>query len=1026
MEHLRFFLLSIFQIYLCCFVSMAEGLSASTDRAALLSFKASVSDPQTFLGGWTHQNISHCTWYGVTCSIKGARVRSLSLSGLGLSGPIPSHLSNLSSLFMLDLANNSFYGQIPSELGRLSHLQYVFLEMNSINGTIPVLLSQCHNLKTIRLNENQLTGNIPSQLGYLQRLEVLHLSINNLTGAIRNQLLGEIPSELGRLRNIREFHVSENQLSGEIPYSIWNISSMVFLSLTHNNLTGKLPSDMGSALPNLRMLYLARNRLEGILPSSLSNASRIQFLDLSSNGFHGPIPLFGGMKDLLRLIIGNNFFHSTTKLNFQLIDSLKNCTRLQYLLIFSNQLAGQLPSSVANLSTHLQQFCFSDNLLTGSFPQGIERFQELVSLSIEKNSFVGDIPETIGRLKKIQNFAAYDNMFSGEIPDIFGNFTQLASLRIGGNQFFGRIPTSIRSCQQLNTLDLAANMLNASIPKEIYGLSTLVRLNLRQNALSGPLPAEVGNLIHMQFMDVSDNQLSGNIASTIGSCSSLQRLFMAGNNFTGSIPSTIGQLAYLKALDLSSNRLTGTIPEELGQLQYLVQLNLSFNHLEGAVPMTGVFMNISQDNLKGNDRLCHDNQTTAEKLGLPQCIAKRRTRHLLLKVILPVAIVACLMIMFLCFACKVIYWKKQKTKRGKGRLSSPSKGLPPKISYSDIRLATDNFSMENLIGKGGFGSVYKGVIRNVEDGSCTGETIVAVKVLDLQQSKAARSFAAECEALRSVRHRNLVKVITSCSSIDHNGEEFKALVMEFMSHGNLDKWLYQEDDEESGLYLTLSQRLNIAVDVASAIDYLHHDCDPPVVHCDLKPGNVLLDDDMVAHVGDFGLARLLPQNPSGNDSSTIGLKGSIGYIAPEYGLGGKPSTSGDVYSFGILLLEMFIAKKPTNEMFKEGLSLNNFATAVNENHVMEIADPRLFKNNWDNSLQRTDIGYSNDGSSGNSNTSSGSTIYSLDKSRELVAAAIRVGLSCAASSARDRLSMREALAMLEKIKKAMPQTNKLY
>ncbi|XP_057998230.1 probable LRR receptor-like serine/threonine-protein kinase At3g47570 [Hevea brasiliensis] len=578
-------------------------------------------------------------------------------------------------------------------------------------------------------------------------------------------------------------------------------------------------------------------------------------------------------------------------------------------------------------------------------------------------------------------------MFSGEIPDIFGNFTQLASLRIGGNQFFGRIPTSIRSCQQLNTLDLAANMLNASIPKEIYGLSTLVRLNLRQNALSGPLPAEVGNLIHMQFMDVSDNQLSGNIASTIGSCSSLQRLFMAGNNFTGSIPSTIGQLAYLKALDLSSNRLTGTIPEELGQLQYLVQLNLSFNHLEGAVPMTGVFMNISQDNLKGNDRLCHDNQTTAEKLGLPQCIAKRRTRHLLLKVILPVAIVACLMIMFLCFACKVIYWKKQKTKRGKGRLSSPSKGLPPKISYSDIRLATDNFSMENLIGKGGFGSVYKGVIRNVEDGSCTEKPSLL---------------------------------------IDHNGEEFKALVMEFMSHGNLDKWLYQEDDEESGLYLTLSQRLNIAVDVASAIDYLHHDCDPPVVHCDLKPGNVLLDDDMVAHVGDFGLARLLPQNPSGNDSSTIGLKGSIGYIAPEYGLGGKPSTSGDVYSFGILLLEMFIAKKPTNEMFKEGLSLNNFATAVNENHVMEIADPRLFKNNWDNSLQRTDIGYSNDGSSGNSNTSSGSTIYSLDKSRELVAAAIRVGLSCAASSARDRLSMREALAMLEKIKKAMPQTNKLY
>lgn len=765
--------------------------------------------------------------------------------------------------------------------------------MNYINGTIPVLISECHNLQTISLYRNQLTGNVPSQLGYLQRLEILDLAINNITGPIpatfgnltslknlslaRNQLLGEIPSELGHLRNIRWIQLSENQLSGEIPYSIWNISSLVYLSLTQNKLTGKLPSNMGSALPNLRELHLARNRLEGKLPSSLSNASSIQNLELSTNGFHGPIPLFGGMKDLLYLNLGNNFLSSTTELNFQLIDSLKNSTQLEELMIFSNRLAGQLPSSVANLSTHLQQFCFADNLLTGSFPQGIDRFQELISLSIEDNSFVGDIPETIGRLKKLQNFAAYRNMFSGEIPDIFGNFTHLSSLAIGGNQFSGRIPTSIRACQRLNNLDLAANMLNGSIPMEIFGLSTLSWLNLRQNALSGPLPAEVGNLKQIQFMDVSDNQLSGNISSTIGSCSSLQHLFMAGNNFSGSIPSTIGKLASLESLDLSSNSLTGTIPEELGQLEYLVQLNLSFNHLEGAIPTSGVFMNLSQlNNLKGNERLCHGNQTTAENLGLHECIAKRRNRnrHILLKVLLPMAIVACLMIV-LCFACKVISWKNQKTKGGKGRLSSNIKGLPPKISYSDIRQATENFSPENLIGKGGFGSVYKGIFRNVEDG----ETILAVKVLDLQQSKAARSFAAECEALKSVRHRNLVKVITSCSSIELNGEEFKALVMEFMSHGNLDKWLYQED-EESGLYLTLLQRLNIAIDVASAIDYLHNDCDPPLVHCDLKPGNVLLNNDMVAHVGDFGLARFLPVNPSGNDSSTIGLKGSIGYIAP--------------------------------------------------------------------------------------------------------------------------------------------------
>ncbi|XP_015579042.2 putative receptor-like protein kinase At3g47110 [Ricinus communis] len=966
--------------------------------------------------------------------MKGARVRSLSLSSLGLFGPITSQLSNLSSLYMLDLSNNSFYGQIPSELGRLSHLQYLLLDINSIDGTIPVLLSQCHNLKMIKLIANNLTGNIPSELGNLQRLETLNFAINLLSGVIpvtfgnltslknlslaRNHLSGEIPSELGRLRNLRRIQLSDNQLTGEIPQSIYNISSLVFLSVTNNRLTGKLPSDvdLGSALPNLMGLFLAQNRFEGILPSSLSNASSIRSLDLSTNGFQGPIPLFGRMKDLIYLNLGRNFLSSTTMLNLQLIDSLKNCTQLQVLRIFSNKLTGKFPSSVANLSTHLQHFCFSDNLLTGSFPQGIENFQELISLSIEKNSFVGEIPEALTSLKRLQSFAAFDNMLSGEIPDIFGNFTQLSDLLIGRNQFIGRIPTSIGSCKRLNILDLAVNRLSGSIPEEIYGLSSLVALEFQQNALSGPLLAQVGNLKQMQLMYVFRNKLSGNIPATIGSCSSLTKLNLAGNHFTSFIPSTVGELASLETLDLSSNSLTGTIPEELEELQYLVNLNLSFNFLEGQVPTSGVFLNLSHDSLKGNNMLCNSNQTIGKNLGLSQCIAERKNKYILLKVILPVAIITCLVIFF-CFICIFIWMKKQKAKTHRG--ISLSKVFPPMISYSDIRLATDNFSANNLIGKGGFGSVYKGIFRNFGDESDIREIVLAVKVIDLQQSKALRSFEAECETLRNVRHRNLVKVITSCSSIEHTGEEFKALVMEFISHGSLDKWLYEEaDGEGSGLCLTLLQRLNIAIDVASAMDYLHNDCEPPILHCDLKPGNVQLDHDMVAHVADFGLARFASQDSSRNGSRTIGVRGSIGYIAPEYGMGGSASTSGDVYSFGILLLELFIAKKPTNVMFQEGLSLSNFAMRVNENHVTEIADPRLFKSAGQFSTESTITNdyFSDHDISRNSNRSS-----SAEKGEEFIAAAIRVGLSCAAHSANDRLTMREALSKLQKIKKAALQ-----
>eukprot|EP00257_Ricinus_communis_P026958 XP_025014372.1 putative receptor-like protein kinase At3g47110 [Ricinus communis] len=1010
-------------------MSNVEGLGADTDKAVLVSFKNAVSDPQSAPNSWT-QNTSHCNWYGVSCSMKEARVRSLSLSSLGLFGPIPSQLSNLSSLYRLDLSNNSFYGQIPAELGGLSQLQYLLLDMNSINGTIPVLLSQCHNLKMIRLVANNLTGNIPSELGNLQRLEILNFGMNHLTGVIpvtfgnltslknlslaRNQLTGEIPSEIGRVRNLSRIQLSDNQLSGEIPHSIYNISSLVFLSVTNNKLTGKLPSDvdLASALPNLMWLFLAQNMLEGTVPSSLSNASRIQTLDLSNNGFQGPIPLFGRMKDLVYLNLGSNFLSSTTMLNFQLIDSLRNCTQLQVLMIFSNPLTGKFPSSIANLSTHLQHFCFSDNLLTGRFPQGIENFQELISLSIEQNSFVGEIPGELVSLKKLQSLTAFENMLSGEIPDIFGNFTELSDLLIGRNQFLGKIPTSVASCKRLNKLDLAANRLSGSIPREIYGLSSLVELYLQQNALSGPLLAEVGNLKQIQLMYVSGNKLSGNIPATIGSCSSLRLLNMAGNDFTGFIPSTIGELSSLETLDLSSNSLTGTIPQELEELRYLVKLNLSFNHLEGQVPMNGIFSYLSHDSFNGNNMLCNSNHTIAENLGLRRCTADRENKHILLKPILPVVIVTCFAIVFF-FICTFLSSKKQKAKNDKG--IGLSKGSPPMMSYSDIRLATDNFSAKNLIGKGGFGSVYKGIFRNFKNESDIREPVLAVKVLDLQQNKAARSFEAECETLRNVRHRNLVKVITSCSSIEHTGEEFKALVMEYMSRGNLDKWLYE--DEESGLCLTLLQRLNIAIDIASAMDYLHNDCEPPILHCDLKPENVLLDHDMVAHIADFGLARFASQNSS---SRTIELRGSIGYIAPEYGLGGSASTSGDVYSFGILLLELFIAKKPTNVMFQEGLSLNSFAMRINENHVTEIADPRLFKNDGifsPESTSTTTNSYSSDHDIKRNSNSSSCSSNPVEKGEEVIAAAIRVGLSCASHSAKDRLTMRAALSKLQKIKK---------
>ncbi|CAK9162475.1 unnamed protein product [Ilex paraguariensis] len=260
------------------------------------------------------------------------------------------------------------------------------------------------------------------------------------------------------------------------------------------------------------------------------------------------------------------------------------------------------------------------------------------------------------------------------------------------------------------------------------------------------------------------------------------------------------------------------------------------------------------------------------------------------------------------------------------------------ISYPEIIKSTNGFSIDNLIGSGSFGSVYKGVLSG--DGS-----VVAIKVLNLEQQGASKSFIHECKALKSMRHRNLLKIITACSSVDYQGNDFKCLIFEFMSNGSLDFWLHPNDGEQRNTKnLSIIQRLNIAIDVASALDYLHHHCETPIVHCDLKPSNVLLDEDMTAHVGDFGLARFLletPNNPSKNQTMSIGLKGSVGYIPPEYVMGGQVSTLGDVYSYGILLLEVFTGKRPTEDIFTNGLNLPQLVAMALPENVMEVVDPSL-------------------------------------------------------------------------------------
>ncbi|XP_047327791.1 probable LRR receptor-like serine/threonine-protein kinase At3g47570 [Impatiens glandulifera] len=929
-------------------ISQANALGGNeTDFLSLQAFKSRIlHDPYSTTSSWN--NSTHfCQWAGITCTNKSQRVLVINLTDKGLSGSLSPHLGNLSFLQVLKLGNNTFKGNIPYQLGNLLRLQILNLNNNLLQGQIPPNLSQCLNLTYLNLAYNSLMGKLPQELTSLSNLTDLIIHDNNFTGgfppfignltslqtisASSNPFGGTLPDIFGRMKNLVALGLGGTGIFGTLPPSIYNISSINILSLPGNNLSGKLLPNLGLMLPNLQFLQLGSNQFDGPIPSSLSNVSGLVRLDMTNNSFSGKLSIdFSRMKSFYGMVMWNNNLGSGEPDEMQFIVSLANCTDLQVLGFQDNQFKGALPSYVGNFSQKLYHFAISGNQLYGEIPPWIGDLTGLTLLSLRNNELTGSIPLNIGNLYKVQRLTLSSNQLTGSIPPSIGNLTLLNDLYLHENRFEGTIPSSLGNCQQLTWLYIQDNNLSGTIPKELFGIPSLsITLSLARNRLFGSLPDEVGKLVHLAQIDVSDNELSGEIPRSIGSCTSLQNLYLQGNFFRGSIPSSLASLKGIQNLDLSRNNLSGRIPEFLGEFS-ISNLNLSFNNFEGEVPTKGVFANFNSTLVSGNRRLCGG----ISELKLPKCtILKPKKHKKLLKIILIAAsatsiLVGLLVLLILC-------WFKRRKDRKNVQESLPGETFP-KLSYEQILKATNGFSPSNLVGTGGFGTVYRAVLND-------DEMVFAVKVVNLNRRGASKSFIAECEALRNVRHRNLVKIYTCCSSIDFQGNEFKALVYEFMPNGSLESWLHGNLTANTAAgelpKLTLLQRIRVAFDVASALEYLHRHCQTPVIHCDLKPNNILLDNDMVAHVGDFGLMVMEPNQ----HGSSIGIRGTIGYAPPEYGVGGEVSTYGDVYSYGILLLEMVTGKKPTDPMFGEDINLHNYAKMSFPDRILEIVDPMLLQ-----------------------------------------------------------------------------------
>ncbi|XP_052142843.1 probable LRR receptor-like serine/threonine-protein kinase At3g47570 [Oryza glaberrima] len=1016
-----------------------------TDREALLCFKSQISDPNGALSSWTNTSLNFCSWQGVSCNSTQPqlRVMALNVSSKGLGGLIPPCIGNLSSIASLDLSNNAFLGKIPSELGRLGQISYLNLSINSLEGDIPPLLGSSPSFIYVDLGVNQLTGGIPEFLANSSSLQVIRLMQNGLTGEIppslfnsstlttiylnrnslvgsippitavaapiqylslaqnkltggipaslgnlsslvllslgANNLVGSIPESLSKIQTLERLVLTYNKLSGNVPQNIFNMTSLKYLGMANNSLISRLPPDIGNRLPNLETLILSTTQLNGPIPASLANMSKLEMIYLTATGLTGVVPSFGSLPNLQDLDLAYNQLEAG---DWSFLSSLANCTQLKKLALDGNILRGSLPSSVGNLPSQLNWLFLKQNKLSGTIPSEIGNLKSLTVMYMDNNMFSGSIPPTIGNLSNLLVLSFAQNNLSGHIPDSIGSLSQLTEFYIDGNNLNGSIPANIGQWRQLEKLDLSHNFFGGSLPSEVFNISSLSKsLDLSHNLFTGPIPLEIGNLINLGSISISNNRLNGEIPSTLGKCVLLEYLHMEGNLLTGSIPQSFMNLKSIKELDLSRNSLSGKVPEFLTLLSSLQKLNLSFNDFEGAIPSNGVFGNASRVILGGNYRLC----ANAPGYGLPFCPesgSQSKSKSTVLKIVIPI-VVSAVVISLLCLT--VVLMKRRKEEPN---LQHSSVNLR-KISYEDIAKATDGFSATNLVGLGSFGAVYKGLLA-FEDNP------VAIKVFNLNKYGAPTSFNAECEALRYIRHRNLVKIITLCSTVDPNGYDFKALVFQYMPNGSLEMWLHPEDH---GLgkqrFLTLGERISLALDIAYALDYLHNQCVSPLIHCDIKPSNVLLDLEMTAYVSDFGLARFMCANSTAepsNSTSLADLKGSIGYIAPEYGMGGQISTKGDVYSYGVLLLEILTGKRPTDEKFNDGLSLHDRVDAALPHRVTEVLDPNMLHNDLDG---------------GNS-----------ELMQSCVLPLVKVALMCSIASPKDRLGMAQVSTEINSIKQA--------
>lgn len=852
----------------------------ANDGATLLEIKKSFRNVDNVLYNWINSSSSdYCSWRGITCDNVTFGVVAFNLSGLNLDGEISPAIGDLKGLISIDLSGNRLSGQIPDEIGDCSSLQTLDLSFNVIHGDIPFSISKLKKLETLILKSNQLIGPIPSTLSQIPNLKILDLA--------------------------------QNQLSGEIPRLIYWNEVLQYLGLRENNLEGTLSPDM-CQLTGLWFFDLRNNSLTGSIPDNIGNCTSFEVLDLSYNHLTGEIPFNIGFLQVATLSLQGN------KLSGNIPEVIGLMQALTVLDLSCNQLSGPIPSNLGNL-TYAGKLYLQSNKLTGL------------------------IPPELGNLTNLNYLELNDNQLTGQIPAELGKLTELFDLNIANNQLEGPVPENLSSCANLNSLNAYGNRLNGTVPRALEKLKRMTYLNLSSNGINGPIPIELSRISNLDTLDISSNNISGPIPSSVGDLEHLLKLNLSNNRLFGYIPAEFGNLRSVMEIDLSNNELFGLIPQELGLLQNLMSLNLrnnnfsgdvvsltnivslavlnvSYNNLAGDIPTINNFSRFSPDSFLGNPGLCgYWRGSSCHSSHTPQRASISKAA------ILGIALGALVMLLMILVAvCR----PHRPPPFSDGSMKKPVNVSPKLVIlhmnmalhvYEDIMRMTENLSEKYIIGYGASSTVYKCVLKNCRP--------VAIKRLYAHYPHSLKEFETELETVGSIKHRNLVSL--QGYSLSPYGN---LLFYDYMENGSLWDLLHGPTKKKR---LDWANRLRIALGAAQGLAYLHHDCSPRIIHRDVKSSNILLDKDLDPHLTDFGIAKILCVSKA--HTSTY-VMGTIGYIDPEYARTSRLSDKSDVYSYGVVLLELLTGRKAVDdECNLHHLILSKATTDT----VMETVDPDI-------------------------------------------------------------------------------------